>query len=685
MGWRFCGARGSLCGSRANRGSAAARLVGPAPRRVDGRGRAAPRSGRRRPTGARGRGAAAGTTTTAGSAPPRRNSGVRWPGRSAADDLLVAGVEVVHVVGLHVADDAVDGAPVAQRAVDHDEPGVVAGAGVDGRLRLEHRPSGPAPPATAARAPRRRRAGGPRGVLRGDRLDALAAAEHAALDPGADQLGLAVRSAPRRRRTLAHTPWRSPSASPSTHTRASTRRTPSTNTMQSGTGVAGSGAIGAHRSAATSWCDLDLGGASRAMPSSAGVPYSGAHDSTKNLTCPTRSTVAAPPTLRHLEPHRQPLGQLPHVGDDADHAAAGAQLLERGGDDVEGVGVEGAEALVEEDRLEPRRAAGGQRRDLVGQREGEGEAGEERLAARQRAGRPHLPGVDVVDDGERPRLVVEHQRVGAAGSSCSSAVAPATSSCSASSSSHRSNRSALRWSATDLATSRGLGGLRRARAAARRPASGSCGSARARPRPAPWRSATSAELDADAAAPWWRAARCAPRARRAPRRPPCGARAASTSSDRAAARRPTPPARPSRRRGRRAPATAGRARRRGRGPSSKAPPGVGLGRRRPRRPRLSAALRACGRGLGRLARRSSTAASADADRSSCGVEVARGVLASRAASSATLLAHAGELRLDPSPARRSAAVGGACGASLADGAPSRGLDVGGRLVGDRPR
>ena len=38
--------------------------------------------------------------------------------------------------------------------------------------------------------------------------------------------------------------------------------------------------------------------------------------------------------------HRHPLGQLPHVGDDAHHPAARAQVLDGGGHDIEGVGVE---------------------------------------------------------------------------------------------------------------------------------------------------------------------------------------------------------------------------------------------------------------------------------------------------------------------------------------------------------
>ena len=54
--------------------------------------------------------------------------------------------------------------------------------------------------------------------------------------------------------------------------------------------------------------------------------------------------------LRDLVADRHPLGQLADVGDDPDHAAARAELLDRARDRLERVGVERAEALVEEDR-----------------------------------------------------------------------------------------------------------------------------------------------------------------------------------------------------------------------------------------------------------------------------------------------------------------------------------------------
>ena len=63
------------------------------------------------------------------------------------------------------------------------------------------------------------------------------------------------------------------------------------------------------------------------------------------------------------------------------------------------LGVEAAEPLVQEEGVEPAAAA----RDHLGQREGQRERGEERLAARQRVGlADRAAGVDV-DDPERAR------------------------------------------------------------------------------------------------------------------------------------------------------------------------------------------------------------------------------------------------------------------------------------------
>ena len=92
------------------------------------------------------------------------------------------------------------------------------------------------------------------------------------------------------------------------------------------------------------------------------APYSGAHVSTlKRIRPSIRSTVDESTVLGHLEAHRHPVGELADVGHDGDHPAARAELLDRRRHDVEGAGIERAEALVEEDRLDrsarPRRPA----------------------------------------------------------------------------------------------------------------------------------------------------------------------------------------------------------------------------------------------------------------------------------------------------------------------------------------
>ena len=61
----------------------------------------------------------------------------------------------------------------------------------------------------------------------------------------------------------------------------------------------------------------------------------------------------------HLEADRHPLGQLGHVADESDHPAGRAEVLDGPGHDVEGGGVERAEALVQEERLEWGGAAAG--------------------------------------------------------------------------------------------------------------------------------------------------------------------------------------------------------------------------------------------------------------------------------------------------------------------------------------
>ena len=78
------------------------------------------------------------------------------------------------------------------------------------------------------------------------------------------------------------------------------------------------------------------------------------------------------------------LPELGDVADDADHAAAFPQAVEHAHHLFEGVLVQAAEALVDEQRLDPGAARLGG--DHVGQAEGEGQAGQERLAAGERAG-----------------------------------------------------------------------------------------------------------------------------------------------------------------------------------------------------------------------------------------------------------------------------------------------------------
>ena len=119
----------------------------------------------------------------------------------------------------------------------------------------------------------------------------------------------------------------------------------------------------------------------------------------------TRVDRRCPWSLHDLVPHGHPLGELAYVGDDADHPVVAAEGLERRGDRVERVGVERAEALVEEDRIELGRAAGRHRADLIGERERQGQRRLERLAARQRLRRPPVVGVAMVDHLELVALV----------------------------------------------------------------------------------------------------------------------------------------------------------------------------------------------------------------------------------------------------------------------------------------
>src|SRR5580704_4612863 len=94
--------------------------------------------------------------------------------------------------------------------------------------------------------------------------------------------------------------------------------------------------------------------------------------------------VAAGAALVHADLGRDALLQLGDVADDADHPASLAQAVEYGHYLVQGLLVQAAEALVDKQRLDPGPARLGG--DDVGQAEGQGQAGQEGLAAGQGAG-----------------------------------------------------------------------------------------------------------------------------------------------------------------------------------------------------------------------------------------------------------------------------------------------------------
>jgi DHA2 family methylenomycin A resistance protein-like MFS transporter len=96
--------------------------------------------------------------------------------------------------------------------------------------------------------------------------------------------------------------------------------------------------------------------------------------------------VAAGGVLAHVELSGDPLAELGDVADDADDAASLAQPVEDVHHLVEGVRVEAAEPLVDEQGLEARAPRLGT--DHVGQAEREREAGQEGLAPGQRRGVP---------------------------------------------------------------------------------------------------------------------------------------------------------------------------------------------------------------------------------------------------------------------------------------------------------
>ena len=84
------------------------------------------------------------------------------------------------------------------------------------------------------------------------------------------------------------------------------------------------------------------------------------------------------------------------MGDDADHAVAAREEFEALDGDAERLGVEGAEALVEEERFEGERAATtGQLRQAFRERQRECQTGEEGLAAGEGAGEAEMPGLSL--------------------------------------------------------------------------------------------------------------------------------------------------------------------------------------------------------------------------------------------------------------------------------------------------
>ena len=187
----------------------------------------------------------------------------------------------------------------------------------------------------------------------------------------------------------------------------------------------------------------------RPGPSSSAPPAQAVAHGSQASTCTETVTGRPAPrwrgagVLADLEAHRDPLGQRAHVGDHADHPVApGGQVLQGRRDHVEGGRVEGAEALVQHDRLQAGRA-GRHPGQLLGQGQRQGQRGLERLAAGQGAHRP----AQRRRRGGRPRRTRPCRgpaRTGRRTAPAGSATPPSTSRSSASSSSQRSNLSARR-------------------------------------------------------------------------------------------------------------------------------------------------------------------------------------------------------------------------------------------------
>ena len=94
----------------------------------------------------------------------------------------------------------------------------------------------------------------------------------------------------------------------------------------------------------------------------------------------------------HLELHRDALLQRLDVADYADHLAAGVEGIQSVQRHLQGFAIEGAEAFVEKQRVDAGLVA-----DQVRQRQRQGQADQEALAARQGlavTGHVALPGID---------------------------------------------------------------------------------------------------------------------------------------------------------------------------------------------------------------------------------------------------------------------------------------------------
>src|SRR4051794_15969240 len=99
------------------------------------------------------------------------------------------------------------------------------------------------------------------------------------------------------------------------------------------------------------------------------------------------------------------------MADDTDEPSRRTELFDGGGHDVERVGIECAEALVEEDGLESSSPPCRQPGDAIRERKRERKRCEKGLAAGERSSRPQLAGIAVVDDDEAAALPVDPQRI----------------------------------------------------------------------------------------------------------------------------------------------------------------------------------------------------------------------------------------------------------------------------------